>query len=149
MEAILKRLDALEKEIALLKSNSKGLDIEVEVSSFKVAISNITITDKDLSLVYNSSMKKQIIRIISEFNKKYPFLKWRRVLYKYEEAWVTLEDEDIIYMIEEVEKLLIALYTQKSKELNPEKYFETAEIVYSLNLNKNFKKIKSELLQSI
>ena len=145
MEAILERLAALEKEVAILKGECKGPD----GYSFKEAINSICVTEHDLSLVYNSSMKKQILRLLVEFNKKTPFLKWKRVLYKYEEEWQKLTDEDVTYMIENIENSIIVLYKKVSKELKPEEFFETAEIIYGLDLNKNFKKIKAELFQSL
>ena len=145
MEAILERLVALEKEVAILKGECKGPD----GYSFKEALHSICVTEHDLSLVYNSSMKKQILRLIVEFNKKTPFLKWKRVLYKYEEEWLKLTDDDVTHMIEHVEHLFIVLYKKVSKDLKPEEFFETAEIIYGLELNKNFKKIKAELFQAL
>ena len=145
MDAILRRIESLEKQVAELKQ----MDQTGNVYSFKDSIESISITENDLDLVLASCMKTHIIRVITDTNKAKPFLKWKRILYKYDGEWTLLLDEDIVYMMEYIEKIFIDLYKEKSGELNPEKFFETAEIIYGFNLKKNFKKIKTELLQSL
>ena len=139
-DEILKRLTLLEKQVSELKKGNS------ELVDFKDAVESIMVTENDLKLSYSSSMKEQIIRILSESNKKNPFLKWKRQVYK---ADGLVSDEDILYMIEYVEKELIKLHKSGSKELKPEEFFEKAEIIYGLNQKKIFKKIKVELLQSL
>ena len=142
MDEILERLAMLEKQVAELKQGPK------EFYSFKEVIQSIYVTEDDLYLVYSSSMKTQIIRIISETNQQTPFLKWRGVLHKYEKEWIKLSDTDITYMMEHIEELLTVLYKKKAKEFTPDEFFQRAEVVYGFDL-KQFKKIKTELAQSL
>ena len=142
MEQILERLAILEKQVAELKKGS------TDDYSFKDVLQNITVSEADLSLVYSSSMKTQIIRIITEANKETPFLKWRGVLHKYEKEWIKINDADITYMMERVEERLIILHKTKAKEFTAEEFFQRAEVIYGLDL-KQIKKFKTELSQSL
>lgn len=148
MEELLARIVALEQKVAELSNSNSNANSNVN-ANFKTTINNICITESDLELVYKTSMKTQIIRIISDVNKNESCLKWKKIMYKYEGDWVKLTDDDITYMIEHVENLLISLYKQISNALNPDEFFEKAEIIYGLDLKKHFKKIKAELLQSL
>jgi len=142
MDELLKRLDLLEKRVAFLENGNCVKDLV----SWNQSIDNFIVDNNDLDLVYRSSMIIQVIRLLKKCNEETPFLKWKRVLYT-ENGILT--DEQLEEMFLKIENKLINLHKKIAKELKPEDFFEKAEIVYNLNIKKQFKKIKSEFLKSL
>jgi hypothetical protein len=143
MEAILARLEILEKKIALLEKPSTNYN-------FKDVIKGIIVSDADIKEVIQTNMEQHIIKILNITNNTTPFLKLKRTIYKFDkDTWVKLTDEDIKYMFEYIEYLLITQYKNVPVATSAEDYFEHNTIIYGLNITKNFKRIKSLFVQSL
>jgi hypothetical protein len=143
MEDILARLEILEKKIAMLEKPQTNYN-------FKDVIKGIVVSDEDIKEVINSNMEKHIIKIIVNTNNNTPFLKLKRTIYKCDkDTWIKLSDDDITYMFEYIEYLLITQYKNSPISTSAEDYFENNSIMYGLNITKNFKKIKSLFVQSL
>jgi hypothetical protein len=143
MEEILARLEILEKKLAMLEKPQTSYN-------FKDVIKEIVVSESDVKEVLQTNMMQQIIKIINNANNASPFLKLKRTIYKCEkDTWVKLSDEDITYMFEYIEYLLITQYKNSPISTSADDYFENNNIIYGLNLTKNFKKIKSLFVQSL
>ena len=143
MEEILARLELLEKKIALLEKPQTKYN-------FKDVIKGIVVSDSDVKEVIQTNMAQHIIKIINSTNNATPFLKLKRTIYKFDkDELVKLSDEDITYMFEYIEYLLITQYKNSPISSSADDYFENNTIIYGLNLTKNFKKIKTLFVQSL
>jgi hypothetical protein len=139
MEEVLQRLAQLENEVAVLKASKK----EYPFTSFE----NIVLEKEDLDLVYTSSLFEHIIRVIVAQNNLTPFIKNKKKLCKYEDGWIPITDNDIVYMVKHVEKLFIDLHIKSSAKYSSDEFFDKVDIIYGFKIN--IKKIRSELLNSI
>ena len=144
MEEILERLAFLEKRVAILEKREHE-----KCNNFKDTIVSIKLTEDDVSSALQSSIEEQIIRLLVEANNKTPFLKLKKILYKFDNDWVKLSDDDFKYMFEYIEYKLITLYKLRTHSFGSEEFFEKNKIMYGLNFNKNNKRIKSLFLQSL
>ena len=144
MEEILERLKFLEKRVAILEKREQS-----NCNNFKETIVGIQLTEDDVSSALQSSVEEQIIRLLVEANNKTPFLKLKKILYKFDNDWVKMSDDDFKYMFEYIEYQLITLYKLRIHTFGSEEFFEKNKIMYGLNFNKNSKKIKSLFLQSL
>ena len=106
----------------------------------------IVITEMHLAQVLKTSMEEQIIAIIVEENKKRPFIKMMKDLCMFKNQWIRMDDSDLILLIRTIEHKLLLLHSQCPAD--PEKSFDTTNIIYGLNLGR-FKKIKSKLIESM
>ena len=107
MEDILARLEILEKKLAILEKPATNYN-------FKDVIKGIVVSDADIKEVIQTNMEQHIIKIINNTNNITPFLKLKRTIYKFDkDAMVKLSDEDITYMFEYIEYLLITQYAQQ------------------------------------
>jgi hypothetical protein len=148
MEIILEKIKRLEERISILEKNEKTTT-SINLN-FKESIKSIQLTQNDIELAINSSMKTHIIKILCDENNKKHFLKLKRDLYKFEDGeWSIATDDDIQYMFEYIEYLIHNLYKEYSITLNEEDFLDTNKIIYGLNLKKNLKKIKALFLQSL
>jgi hypothetical protein len=114
---------------------------------FDDVLTNITITHEHLTRVLESSMEEQIICIITEENKKTPFMKMAKDLCKYKNGWIHMDDSDLKLLIQTIEHKILLLHSTCSN--NPEKCFDNNTIIYGLNLIGRFKKIKNKLIDNI
>ena len=144
MEEILERLKFLEKRVAILEKREQS-----NCNNFKETIVGIQLTEDDVSSALQSSVEEQIIRLLIEANNKTPFLKLKKILYKFDNDWVKMSDDDFKYMFEYIEYQLITLYKLRIHTFGSEEFFEKNKIMYGLNFNKNNKRIKSLFLQSL
>lgn len=144
MEEILERLKFLEKRVAILEKREQS-----NCNNFKETIVGIQLTEDDVSSALQSSVEEQIIRLLVEANNKTPFLKLKKILYKFDNDWVKMSDDDFKYMFEYIEYQLITLYKLRIHTFGSEEFFEKNKIMYGLNFNKNNKRIKSLFLQSL
>jgi hypothetical protein len=145
MEELLQRLNDLEKRVNMLEKNKNTSDY----CSFKDSICSISINEDNLTSIFNTSMSDEIIKIIVNKNKETPFLHYKKVVYKYENEMIAMEDADYKYMFEYVQYLIIKKFTEYSSNLKSDEYFEKNNIILGLNLNKNFKKVKTLFLKSL
>ena len=144
MEEIIERLNFLEKRVAILEKREQS-----NCNNFKETIVGIQLTEDDVSSALQSSVEEQIIRLLVEANNKTPFLKLKKILYKFDNDWVKMSDDDFKYMFEYIEYQLITLYKLRIHTFGSEEFFEKNKIMYGLNFNKNNKRIKSLFLQSL
>ena len=144
MEEIIERLNFLEKRVAILEKREQS-----NCNNFKETIVGIQLTEDDVSSALQSSVEEQIIRLLVEANNKTPFLKLKKILYKFDNDWVKMSDDDFKYMFEYIEYQLITLYKIRIHTFGSEEFFEKNKIMYGLNFNKNNKRIKSLFLQSL
>ena len=144
MEEILERLAFLEKRVAILEKREQE-----NCNNFKDTIISIKITEDDVSSALQSSVEEQIIRLLIDSNNKTPFLKLKKILYKFDKDWIKMSDDDYKYMFEYIEYQLITLYKLRIHTFGPEEFFEKNKIMYGLNFNKNSKRIKTLFLQSL
>jgi hypothetical protein len=143
MEEILARLEILEKKLAMLEKPQTNYN-------FKDVIKGIVVSESDIKEVLHTSMMQHIIKIINNANNSTPFLKLKRTIYKCEkDTWIKLSDEDITYMFEYIEYLLITQYKNSPNSTSADDFFDHNTIIYGLNLTKNFKKIKTLFVQSL
>jgi hypothetical protein len=143
MEEVLARLEILEKKLAMLEKPQANYN-------FKDVIKGIVVSDADVKEVIQTNMAQHIIKIINSTNNATPFLKLKRTIYKFDkDELVKLSDDDITYMFEYIEYLLITQYKNSPISSSAEDYFENNSIIYGLNLTKNFKKIKTLFVQSL
>jgi exonuclease VII small subunit len=148
MEQLLERLAQLEKRVQMLESREPKQNNAM--NDFKETIKLIKVSNENLSNVFSSSMEEEIVRILIQMNKTTSFLQYKKHVFKYENGdTIKLEDEDYNYMFKYVEFLLIKEFHEYSLRLKSDDFFEKNKIIYSLNLAKNFKKIKSLFLQSL
>jgi hypothetical protein len=145
MEELLKRLNDLEKRVAILENKKSSSTY----GSFKETILTITITEDNLTSIFNTSMAEEIVKIIHDKNKEIPFLQYKKHVYKYENEMIEMTDDDYKYMFEYVQYLIIKCFTEYCVKLKSDDYFEKNNIIVGLNLTKNFKKVKSLFLKSL
>jgi len=144
MDEILERLAFLEKRVAALEKQTHEQE-----NNFKEVIVSIEITEEDVSSALQSSVEELIIKLLIQTNNKTPFLKLKKILYKFDKEWVKVTDEDYTYMFEYIEYKLITLYKLRIHTFAPEEFFDKNKIMYGLNFNKNMKRIKTLFLQSL
>jgi hypothetical protein len=147
MEQLLERLNQLEKRVQMLEGRETK---QTDLNDFKETIKLITVSNENLTNIFSSSIEEEIIRILIQLNKTNLFLQYKKHVFKYENGnTLKLEEEDYKYMFQYVEFLLIKEFHQYSLQLKSDDFFEKNKIIYSLNLAKNFKKIKSLFLQAL
>ena len=151
MELLLKRLDELEKRIAILESGHTIDSKPNEMNDFKDTIKLIKINNEHLLNIFNSSVMDELIKIIIEMNSTHPFLQYKKFVFKLENNILTkMEDSDYKYLFEYIEYIIIKEFNIYSSQLkNPDDFFEKNKIIYGLKIDKNFKKIKSLFLQAL
>jgi hypothetical protein len=151
MEEILNRIANLEKRIAELENKNVNDVSKNEYNDFITTIGSFCVDEKNLINIFNTSLIDEIIKIILNKNKEQPFLQYKKQVYKYENKIMhKMEDDYYIKLFNHIEYLIIQefnLYSNKNK--NSEQFFEKSKIIYGLNINKNFKKIKSLFLQAL
>ena len=134
----------LEERVAYLESiivSGQGKNYD-----FDEIRTSIVITEIHLAQVLKTSMEEQIIAIIVEENRKRPFIKMMKDLCMFKNQWIRMDDSDLILLIRTIEHKLLLLHSQCHAD--PEKSFDTTNIIYGLNLGR-FKKIKNKLIESI
>ena len=139
----------LEERVAYLESiiiNMSGSGREQKNHDFDEIRTTIVINEMHLAQVLQTSMEEQIIAIIVQENKKRPFIKMMKDLCMFKNQWIRMDDSDLILLIRTIEHKLLLLHSQCPAD--PEKSFDTTNIIYGLNLGR-FKKIKSKLIESI
>jgi hypothetical protein len=139
MDAVLERLAQLEAEIAVLKASKKEYPF--------ITFMDIVLDKEDLDKVYASSLFEQMIRVIVKQNSMTPFIKNKKKLCKYENEWIPITDNDIVYMVKHIEKMFIELHIKYSGKYSADEFFEKVDIIYGLKIN--IKKIRAELLNSL
>ena len=151
MELLLKRLDELEKRIAILEGSHTIDSKPNEMNDFKDTIKLIKINNDNLLNIFNSSVMDELIKIIIEMNSTHPFLQYKKFVFKLENNILTkMEDSDYKYLFEYIEYIIIKEFNIYSAQLkNPDDFFEKNKIIYGLKIDKNFKKIKSLFLQAL
>ena len=145
MEELIKRLNDLEKRVAILENRKSSSTY----GSFKETISTIVISEDNLINIFNTSMIDELIKVILDKNKEIPFLQYKKHVYKYENEMIEMTDDDYKYMFEYVQYLIIKQFTEYCVKLKSDDYFEKNNIIVGLNLTKNFKKVKSLFLKSL
>lgn len=146
MEQLLERILQLEKRVQMLEKR----DTNNELNDFKETIKLITVSTENLTNVFNTSMDQEIVNILIKINMTNSFLQYKKHVFKCENGnIVKLDDDDYKYMFEYVEYLLIKEFHQFSLTLKSDDFFEKNKIIYSLNLSKNFKKVKTLFLQAL
>ena len=146
MEQLLERILQLEKRVQMLEKR----DTNNELNDFKETIKLITVSTENLTNVFNTSMDQEIVNILIKINMTNSFLQYKKHVFKSENGnIVKLDDDDYKYMFEYVEYLLIKEFHQFSLTLKSDDFFEKNKIIYSLNLSKNFKKVKTLFLQAL
>ena len=133
------RIAELERELAILKASKK----EYPFTTYE----DIVLETADLDKVYASTLFENIIRVIVEKNNMTPFIKIKKKLCKYEDEWIPLSDNEIVYMVKHLEKLFIELHIKHSSKYSADEFFEKVNIIYGFKIN--IKKIRSELLNSL
>ena len=144
------RVLLLEERVKYLENLIKG-KIEIDAYDFDETVNNIKVTTFHLSQVLKSNMEDQIIHIIVDHNKQFPFLKMSKDLSMYKKQickWIYLPDSDLKFLFVTIEYKLRKLYNEMSYD-NAEKYFEDNKIILGLDLNGRFKKIKNKLIDNI
>ena len=139
----------LEERVTYLESmiiNMNGQGQGQKNHDFDEIRTTIVINEMHLAQVLQTSMEEQIIAIIVEENKKRPFIKMMKDLCMFKNQWIRMDDSDLILLIRTIEHKLLLLHSQCPAD--PEKSFDTTNIIYGLNLGR-FKKIKSKLIESI
>ena len=137
----------LEERVAYLESIIMNMSGQGQKNyDFDEIRTSIIINENHLSQVLQSSMEEQIIAIIVEENKKRPFIKMMKDLCMFKNQWIRMDDSDLILLIRTIEHKLLLLHSQCPAD--PEKSFDTTNIIYGLNLGR-FKKIKNKLIESI
>jgi hypothetical protein len=95
-------------------------------------------------------MDQEIVNILIKTNTAHNYLQYKKHVFKCENGnTVKVDDDDYKYMFEYVEYLLIKEFHQYSLTLKSDDFFEKNKIIYSLNLSKNFKKVKTLFLQAL
>ena len=145
MDEILERLRILEERVQYLESQQ----IRESAYDFDQSVANIEVNNFHLEQVIESNMEDQIINIIVNHNKQFPFLKMCKHLCMFKEKWVILSDSDFKYLIESIEFKLLKLHSLKHTENDADKYFEINNIMYGLNFASRIKKIKNKLIDNI
>jgi hypothetical protein len=145
MEELIKKVNDLEKRLALLENRKQNSTY----GQFKETISSIVISEDNLNSIFNTSMMDEIIKIILDKNKETPFLQYKKHVYKYDTEMIEMTDDDYKYMFEYVQYVIIKQFTEYCVKLKSDDYFEKNNIILGLNLTKNFKKIKSLFLKSL
>jgi len=146
MEQLLERILQLEKRVQMLEKR----DTTNEINDFKETIKLISVSTEHLTNVFNSSMDQEIVNILIKTNSIHNFLQYKKHVFKCENGnTVKVDDDDYKYMFEYVEYLLIKEFHQFSLTLKSDDFFEKNKIIYSLNLSKNFKRVKTLFLQAL
>jgi predicted protein tyrosine phosphatase len=146
MEQLLERISQLEKRVQMLERR----DTTNELNDFKETIKLISVSTENLTNIFNTSMDQEIVNILIKMNSSHNYLQYKKHVFKCENNnMVKLDDDDYKYMFEYVEYLLIKEFHQYSLTLKSDDFFEKNKIIYSLNLSKNFKKVKTLFLQSL
>ena len=115
MELLLKRLDELEKRIAILESGHTMDSKPNEMNDFKDTIKLIKINNEHLLNIFNSSVMDELIKIIIEMNSTHPFLQYKKFVFKLENNILTkMEDSDYKYLFEYI------IWDSSSVKLIPE-----------------------------
>ena len=137
----------LEERVAYLESIIMNMSMSDQKNyDFDEIRTSIVITEMHLAQVLKTSMEEQIITIIVEENRKRPFIKMMKDLCMFKNQWIRMDDSDLILLIRTIEHKLLLLHSQCPAD--PEKSFDTTNIIYGLNLGR-FKKIKNKLIESI
>ena len=142
-------IHTLEERVTYLESiimNMSGQGQGNKNHDFDEIRTTIVINELHLAQVLKTSMEEQIILIIVEENKKRPFIKMMKDLCMFKHQWIRMDDSDLILLIRTIEHKLLLLHSQCPAD--PEKSFDTTNIIYGLNLGR-FKKIKNKLIESI
>jgi hypothetical protein len=148
MEQLLLKIEQLEKRVALLEN--KGNTQSKEINDFKETIKLISVNSDNLINIFNTSIDAEIIKILLELNIHTPFLQYKKHVFKLDNGnMIKVEDDDYKYMFEYVEYLIIKEFHTYSLTLKSDDFFEKNKLIYSLNLSKNLKKVKSLFLQSL
>ena len=144
-----KYVHTLEERVSYLESiimNMSTSDQSHKNYDFDEIRTTIVINEMHLAQVLKTSMEEQIIVIIVEENKKRPFIKMMKDLCMFKNQWIRMDDSDLILLIRTIEHKLLLLHSQCPAD--PEKSFDTTNIIYGLNLGR-FKKIKNKLIESL
>jgi hypothetical protein len=146
IHAILERLRLLEERVQYLESQQ----VRESAYDFEETLQKIEVTDFHLAQVIESNMEDQIISILVNHNKQYPFLKMCKHLCMFKEKWVFLTDADFKLMIETIEYKLLKIHQKQTEsETNADNYFEVNKIMYGLNFAVRCKKIKVKLIEGL
>jgi hypothetical protein len=146
LQTILERLRLLEERVQYLESQQ----LRESAYDFEETLKTIEVTDIHLAQVIESNMEDQIIAILINHNKQYPFLKMCKHLCMFKEKWVFLTDADFKLMIETIEYKLLKIHQKQSEtETNADNYFEVNKIMYGLNFAVRCKKIKVKLIEGL
>ena len=132
---------------SLIKANINKID-KIDAYDFDESVNNIKVTTFHLSQILKSNMEDQIIHIIVDHNKQFPFLKMSKELLMYKDKWVYLPDSDLKFLFITIEYKIRKLYSEMAYD-NAEKYFEDNKIILGLDLNGKFKKIKNKLIDCL
>jgi len=154
MEEMENRFHSLETYVSTLEERVEYLEkiilsmnkCQTNTYDFDEIRTTIIINEGHLSQVLQSSMEEQIISIIVEENKKRPFIKMMKDLCMFKNQWIRMDDSDLILLIRTIEHKLLLLHSQCPAD--PEKSFDTTNIIYGLNLGR-FKKIKNKLIETM
>jgi len=142
------RVRMLEERVKYLENLIKG-KIDIDAYDFDESVNNIKVTTFHLSQVLKSNMEDQIIHMIVDHNKQFPFLKMSKDLSMYKnQKWVYLPDSDLKFLFLTIEYKIRKLYNENSYD-NADRYFEDNKIILGLDLNGKFKKIKKKLIDNI
>ena len=147
MEQLLELLSQLEKRVQFLEGR---IQTSKDFNDFKETIKLISVTSEHLTNIFNTSIEEEIIKILIELNISTPFLQYKKNVFKLDNGnMIKVEDDDYKYMFEYVEYLIIKEFHQYSLTLKSDDFFEKNKIIYSLNLSKNFKRVKTLFLQAL
>jgi len=148
MEQLILKIEQLEKRVAFLEN--KGNTQCNDINDFKETIKLISVNSDNLINIFNTSIEAEIIKILLELNKTSPYLQYKKHVFKLDNGnMVKVEDDDYKYMFEYVEYLIIKEFHTYSLTLKSDDFFEKNKLIYSLNLSKNLKKVKSLFLQAL
>jgi hypothetical protein len=146
LNAILQRFRLLEERVRYLESQQ----VRESAYDFEETLKTIEVNEFHLAQVIESNMEDQIISILINHNKQYPFLKMCKHLCMFKEKWIFLTDADFKLMIETIEYKLLKIHQKQSEtESNPDNYFEVNKIMYGLNFAARCKKIKVKLIEGL
>ena len=142
------RIELLEERVAYLESIIKGFQCQ-KSNQYNIdeVRDNIVITDNHLSQILQTSMEEQIILMITDINKKTPFMKMAKDLCMYNGGWVHMDDSDLKFFIETIEHKILLFHSKRLRDV--ETHFDNNKIIYGLNLTGRFKKIKNKLIDNI
>ena len=147
---MLVRIELLEERVAYLESIIKWFQCQTQSNQYDIDIvrDNIVITDNHLTQILQTSMEEQIILMITDINKKTPFMKMAKDLCMYNGCgWVHMDDSDLKLFIETIEHKILLFHSKRLRDV--ETHFDNNKIIYGLNLIGRFKKIKNKLIDNI